>query len=97
MGSKFVRTRRALLLAVIPMLPTLALGQSPGGYRQFCQQVTGGRIVCKQAPGSAGAVGAAPYERWQDGSQAGSSGGYAPSSDQYQDLGRSNRLYNFPR
>ena len=98
MGSRFVRTRRALLLgATLSILPILALGQSSAEYRQYCQQVAGGRIVCKQAPGSASAAGAAPYERWQDGSRARSSGGYGSPRDQYQDLGRPNRIYNFPR
>ena len=51
-----MRTRRALFLAaIISMSPMLALGQSSGGYRQNCQQVIGGQIVCKQVPGSAGA------------------------------------------
>jgi hypothetical protein len=77
------------------MSPMLALGQSSGGYRQNCQQVIGGQIVCKQVPGSTGGVGAAPYDRWQDGSVARSTGG--PYRHQYQDLARPNRLYNFAR
>ena len=76
-----------------------ALAQTLEGYREYCQQQANGRVVCKQVPGSAGVAGAAPYQRWEDGSPARPTGSqaaprYLPDPLQ---LGRPNPLYGFSR
>jgi hypothetical protein len=76
-----------------------ALAQSLGAYREYCQQRSNGRVVCKQVTGSAGVAGAAPYRRWDDGSPARPSGSH--SAPTYRPdplvLGRPNPLYGFSR
>src|ERR1051325_1660443 len=81
----------ALALSSLP-----ALGQSPGAAREYCYQQLNGRLVCKEAKGSGSVTGAAPYERWQDGSPARATGAYNPYRYQRADpgeLGRPNALY----
>src|SRR3954451_9226253 len=72
----------ATVLAVVGLWLMPALAQSSGTYREFCQRANG-RLVCEQVTGPGGVPGSAPYERWENGSPARSSGSYNSYSDQY--------------
>jgi hypothetical protein len=95
-----LRTCSAVTVGIgLSLWSIAALAQTLGGYREYCQQQANGRVVCKQVPGSAGVAGSAPYQRWEDGSAARSSGWataprYQPDPLQ---LGRPNPLYGFSR
>jgi hypothetical protein len=87
----------AIIAVAFPLWLTPALGQTLGEYRQYCQMLNG-RMVCSQLTGSPGATGAAPYQHWEDGSPARSSGSYSrPYQPDPLQLGRPNPLYGFSR
>jgi hypothetical protein len=95
-----LRTCSAVTVGIaLSLWSVTALAQSLGTYREYCQQRSIGRVVCKQVTGSAGVAGAAPYQRWDDGSPARPSGSH--SAPTYRPdplvLGRPNPLYGFSR